>query len=60
MNTPDMTHDVKELLLLAIIELKNGNPDEALLILERTLYPKLISMGHAAVLTASRVLGKAA
>lgn len=57
---PDMSQDVKELLLLAIIELKNGNPDEALLILERTVYPKFSSIGHAAMLTASRVLGEAA
>ena len=35
-----MDDDVKELLLLAMVELRNGNADEALLILERTVYPK--------------------
>lgn len=35
-----MDQEVKELILLAIVELKNGNVDEALLILERTVWPK--------------------
>jgi hypothetical protein len=44
-----MEAEVEKLLRKAIAELRSGNADEALLILERTVDPKFESIGDASI-----------
>jgi hypothetical protein len=44
-----MEPDVKRLLLEAISDLRNGNVEDALLVLERTVDPKFETIGDASI-----------